>query len=77
LPLSNKRPRYRIQCEAPDLLPRSIEGAARRPTAGIGPGGAKAVRGGPAALTESDPAELGLLTPTVEPLVPAVEEYWR
>ena len=31
----------------------------------------------PAALTESDPAELGLLTPTVEQLLPAVEEFWR
>ena len=28
----------------------------------------------PAALTESDPAELGLLTLTVEQLLPAVEE---
>lgn len=31
----------------------------------------------PLALDEPDPAELGLLAPTVERLMPAIEEFWR
>jgi aromatic-L-amino-acid/L-tryptophan decarboxylase len=31
----------------------------------------------PVALGEPDPAELGRLTPTIEQLLPAVEEFWR